>query len=91
MAEHFNVFFSLVGKEIQDNLPPSKNIFENYLKTQNPNKIISDIIQALKLNKSTGPNSLSVKYLKSIKGITSVLPCELKNKSFTSCVLLQHV
>ena len=34
MAKHFNNFFTSVGKEIQDNIPPTKSIFKNYLKTQ---------------------------------------------------------
>ena len=33
MAEHFNNFFTSVGKEIQDYIPPTKNNFKNYLKT----------------------------------------------------------
>ena len=95
MAEHFNNFFNSVGKEIQDNIPPSKNNFKNYLKIRNPNNFIlspttpeeiSGIIQTLKLNKSTGHNSSSLKVLKSIKQIISVPLCELINKSFTSGV-----
>ena len=74
MAEHFNNFFTSVGKEIQDNISRTKNNFKNYLKTRNPNNFIlsptttegiSDIIQTLKLNKSTGRNSLSPKVLES--------------------------
>ena len=72
-------------------MPPTKNNFKNYLKTKKNYFIlfstapedISDIIQTLKLNKSTGPNSLSLKVLKSIKGIILVPFCELINKSFT--------
>ena len=64
MTEYF-IFFSSVGKEIQNNTPPTKNNFQNYLKTRNPNNFIlslttpeeiSDIIQTLNktkvLNKS---------------------------------------
>ena len=92
MAEHFNNFFNSVGKGIQDNIPPSKNNFKNYLKTRNPNNFIlspttpeqiSGIIQTLKLNKSTGHNSSCLKVLKSIKQIISVPLCELIKKSFT--------
>ena len=95
MAEHFNNFFTSAGKEMQDSISRTKSNFKNYLKTRNPNnfvlspttpKEISDIIQTLKLNKSTGPNSSSLKILKSIKGITLVPLCELINKSFTSSV-----
>ena len=95
MAEHFNIFFTSVGKKIQNNIPPTRNNFINYLKIRNPiNFILSsttpeeitDIIQTLKLNKSTGPNSLSIKVLKSIKGIISVPLYESINKSFTSGV-----
>ena len=94
MAEHFNNFSTSVGKEIYDNIPPTKNNFKNYLKTWNPNnfilsvtttKEISEIVQTLKLNKCTVPKS-SLKVLKSIKGIMSVPFCDLINKSFTSGV-----
>lgn len=60
---HFNNFFTWVDKEIEDSIPRSKNNFKNYLKIRNPNNFnlsqtipgeISDIIQTLNLNKSTG-------------------------------------
>lgn len=66
MVEYFSIFFTSVSTEIQDNIPPTKKNFKNYLKTWNKNKFIfetpeeiSDVIQTLKLNKSTGPNNLS--------------------------------
>ena len=40
MAEGFNIFFFSVGKEIQDNIPPTKSNFKNYLETRNPNNFI---------------------------------------------------
>ena len=61
MAEYFNIFFTLVGNEIQDNIPPTKINLKNHLKTRNPNNFIlslttteeiSDIIQTLKLTKA---------------------------------------
>lgn len=73
----------------------TRNNFINHLEIQNPNDFISsltnpeeisDIIQPLKLNKSTSFSSLSLKVLKSIKGIISVPLCQLINKSFTSGV-----
>ena len=73
---HFNNFFTWVGKEIEDIILRSKNNFKNYLKIRNPNNFnssqttpgeISDIIQTLNLNKSTGPNSVSLNVLKKYK------------------------
>ena len=69
----------------------TRNNFINHLEIQNPNDFISsltnpeeisDIIQPLKLNKSTRFNSLSLNVLKSIKGTISVPLCQLINKSF---------
>ena len=82
MTEHFIIFCTLVGKEIQNNIPPTKNNFKNYLNyvfSQTTPGGVSDIIQTLKLSKS---NSLSLKVLKSIKGIISVPLCELIQQIF---------
>ena len=66
MVEYFSIFFTSVSTEIQDNIPPTKKNSKNHLKTWNKNNFIfetpeeiSDVIQTLKLNKSTGPNNLS--------------------------------
>ena len=80
MADHFNNFFSSVGKEIQDNIPPTLNPYLQQLQKRSVH------YSTMKLNKSTGPNTLSLKVLKSVKGIISVPLCELIIKSFTSGV-----
>lgn len=67
-----------------------------YLKTQNPKNFsiyhatpveISDIIQNHNSNKSIGAKSLSIKVLKSIKGVILVSLCEIIHKSFASDIL----
>ena len=89
------IFTVQLVKKIQDKIRHTTNNFKNDLKNRNSNnfilslttpKEISDIIQTLKLNKSTSPNSSSLKVLKIIKGIISLSLYDLINKSFTSDV-----
>ena len=39
MTEHFIIFCTSVGKEIQNNIPPTKHNFKNYLKNVKPKSL----------------------------------------------------
>ena len=93
IAEHFNEFFTSIGKNLQENIPPTKKRYSNYLKNPNPDSFfisattpeeVSDVIMTLKSNKSTGPNSIPTNILKEIKEMVSIPLSHLINKSFTS-------
>ena len=64
MAEHFNNFFTSIGKKLQKSIPPTKKHFSSFLKNTNninffitPTTVeeVNDLISDLKANKSTGP------------------------------------
>ena len=66
IAEHFNDYVTSISKELQKRIPPTKTNFRDYLKnpiaesfflTRTTPEEISDLIQTLSSNKSTGPNS----------------------------------
>ena len=71
IAEHFNNFFTSIGKKLQKNIPPTKKHFLSFLK--NPNNLtfitpttveeVNDLISDLKASKSIGPSSLPTKIL----------------------------
>ena len=64
MAENFNNFFTSIGKNLQEKIPPTKKTFTDYLKTPNLENFtigltsadeISDLICSLDSSKSVGP------------------------------------
>ena len=94
IAEHFNDYFTSISKELQKHIPPTKRNFSDYLKnpvgesfflTPTTPEEISDLIQTLSSNKSTGPNSIPTPILKKIKyeiSIRQSLKIRLKTGSF---------
>ena len=63
MAEHFNNFFTSIGKNLQETIPPTRKDYAQYLNTPNKSNFsikpikpeeICDIIKTLKNSKSTG-------------------------------------
>ena len=72
IAEHFNNFFTSIGKKLQKKTPPTKKHFSSFLK--NPNNLtifitpttieeINELISDLKASKSTRPSSLPTKIM----------------------------
>ena len=75
MAEIFNTYFSQIGNNLAENIPPSTRPFQDYLGIPNPNSIfftpthpgeILDIINNLKMKKSAGFDGIDNYLLKSI-------------------------
>ena len=67
IAEHFDNYFTSISKELQKHIPPTKRNFSDNLKNPNAEAFfmtsttpeeISDLIQTLSWNKSTGPSSI---------------------------------
>ena len=67
MVEHFNQYFTPIGKNIQTSIPPSKRQISDYLKDPNqrsffiqltPAEEVKVIIITLIGSKSTEPNSI---------------------------------
>ena len=91
IAEHFNDYFTSISKELQKHIPPTKRNFFDYLKNQiaelfiltptTPEEI-SDLIQTISSNKSTGPNSITTSILKKIKNEISIPLSAIINNSF---------
>ena len=98
MAEHFNNFFTSIGKNLQKTVPPTRKDYVQYLKTPNKSNFsikpikpeeICDIIKTLKNSKSTGPNSIPTKILANgtfpnVCKIAKVVPV-FKNESRLLC------
>ena len=95
MAENFNNFFTSIGKKLQNNIPPTRRHYFDYLKHPNlktffispttPDEI-KNIISSIKSSKYVGPNSTPTKILHLIKDKISMPLSELINKSFaTGC------
>ena len=93
IAEHFNNFFTSIGKELQKGISPTKKHFSSFLK--NPNNLtffitlttveeVNDLISDLKASKSTGPSSPPTKIMKQLNDITASPLAEIINKSFQS-------
>ena len=83
IAEHFNNFFTSIGKNLQKNIPPTKKHFSSFLK--NPNNLtffitpttveeVNDLISDLKASKSIGPSSLPTKIMKQSNDIIASSP-----------------
>ena len=93
IAEHFNNFFTSIGKKLQKDIPPTKKHFLSFLK--NPNNLtffitpatvkeVNDLISDLNTSKSIGPGSLTTKTMKQLNEIIASPLAELINKSFQS-------
>ena len=91
MAEHFNQYFTSIGKNLQKNIPPTKRHFSNYLKDLNKGSFfiqpttaeeVKDIIMTLIGSKSTEPNSIPTILLKQTRNTVSLPLAKLINKSF---------
>ena len=92
MAENFNNFFTLIGKNLQEKIPPTKKTFTDYLKTPNLENFtigltsadeISDLICSLDSSKSVGSCSIPTKILKIAREIVSLPLSELINNSIS--------
>ena len=86
-CEHFNNFYTSIGKKLQKNIPPTKKHFSSFLKNSNnltffitPTTVeeVNDLISDLKASKSIGPSSLASLLAESI------------NKSFQSGTYLSR-
>ena len=91
IASNFNNHFLNVANKITSKIPRNPNSALKYLNTPNNNSIfisptvpdeVSSIIQSLKKNKSTGPNSIPVKLLKILDPHISVQLSQIINDSF---------
>ena len=94
ISEHFNNFFTSIGKGLHKNIAPTRN-FLDYLKTPNTDtfhispttpKGISDFIKTLKNSESLGANSIPTNIFKKIHETISMPLSILINKSFTTGV-----
>ena len=92
MAENFNNFFTLIGKNLQEKIPPTKKTFTDYLKTPNIENFtigltsadeISDLICSLDSSKSVSPCSIPTKILKIAREIVSLPLSGLINNSIS--------
>ena len=95
IAEHFNNFFTSIGKKLQKKIPSTKKHSPSFLK--NPNNLtffitpttveeINDLISDLKASKSTGPCILPTKIIKHLNDIIASPLVELVNKLFQSSI-----
>ena len=91
IAEHFNDYFTSISNELQRHIPPTKSNFSDNLKNPNAELFfttpttpeeISNLIQTLGSNKSTGPNSIPSSILKKIKNEISIPLSAIINNSF---------
>ena len=76
IANHFNTFFTSIAQKLVKKIPPTHNNFKSSLKNQNERsffigpvdiKETENIISSLQENKASGPNSPSIKMLKTCK------------------------
>ena len=97
MAEHFNPYFTSIGKSLQKSIPPTKRQFSDYLKDSNQNSFfiqattaeeVKDIIMTLLGSKSAGPNSISTFLLKQTRNTVSLPLAKSINKSFETGIFL---
>ena len=90
IAENFNNFFTSIGTKLQNNIPPTRRQYFDYLKYPNPKTFfispdeIKNIINSIKSSKCVGPNSIPTKILHLIKDKISIPLSELINKSFAT-------
>ena len=93
MAKHFNNYFTSIGKNFQETIPPTRKDYAQYLKTLSKSNFsikpikpdeICDIIKTLKNSKSTDPNSIPTKILKIIKKSISTPLSTIINNSFAN-------
>ena len=91
MAEHFNQYFTSIGKNLQKRIPPTKRQSSDYLKDSNQNSFfiqpttaeeVKNIIMTLMSSKSTEPNSIPTFLLKQTRNTVSLPLAKLINKSF---------
>ena len=91
IASNFNNYFLNVANKITSKIPRNPNSALKYLNAPNNNSFfisptvpdeVSSIIQSLKKNKSTGPNSIPVKLLKILDPHISVQLSQIINDSF---------
>ena len=102
MASRFNDFFVSVADSITKKIPRSPKSPLDYLGDENPHSFfigpsapfeVSDVINALKSDKSVGPNSIPIKVLKIISPYISSPLSQFINESFQSGVFpekMQH-
>ena len=91
ITNNFNNYFLNVANEITNKIPRNPKSPLSYLNAPNNNSFfisptvpdeVSSIIQSLKKNKSTGPNSIPVKLLKILDPHISVQLSQIINDSF---------
>ena len=81
IAENFNNFFTSIGAKLQNNIPPTRRQYFDYLKHPNPKTFfispttsdaIKNIINPIKSSKFLGPNSIPTKILHLIQDKISI-------------------
>ena len=93
IAEHFNNFFTSIGKKLQKKIPLTKKHVSSFLK--NPNNVtfiitastveeINHLISDLNGSKNAEPSSLPTKIMKQLNDVIASPLVELVNKSFQS-------
>ena len=91
IAEHFNEFFSNIGKQQAESIPPSSKDFSTYLQNPATSKFrfatvseadICKVISKFKPKNSAGDDNLSLKLLKSLKMKISSPLATVINHSF---------
>ena len=89
----FNNFFTSIGINLQETIPPTRKDYEQYLRTPSKNnfsikpikpKEICEIIKAMKNSKSTSPNSIPTKILNITKKSISTPLSTLINYPFAN-------
>ena len=93
IAETFNNYFSTVAQKVDSLIPPTNNVFKDYLKNPNINSFfiqptdadeVNKLICTLDPKKSNGPNSVPTKLLKLMKDKLSKPLSDIVNLSFSS-------
>ena len=89
IAENFNGYFTSTSKELQKHIPATKRNFSNNLKNPNAESFfvtpttpeeMSNLIQTLSSNKSTGLSTIPTSILKRIKNEISIPLLAIINK-----------
>ena len=91
MAEHFNQYYTSIGKNFQKSVLSTKRHFSDYLKDPNQSSFfiqpttaeeVNDIIMTLIGSNSTGLNSIPTILLKQTRNTVFLPLAKLINKSF---------
>ena len=100
IANHFNTFFTSVAAKLNEKIVKAKNLFSYYLGQITHETIflspttpadIESLINCIKPNKVTGPNSIPTKILKEFKTELSEPLSDMINVSFNKGIFLDFL